>query len=63
MGYNYYSILVSNRIHSSSRLVWGLQAKVKCHISVGPARLDPRALNKHYPARVGPISVSAMYIT
>ena len=40
-----------------------LQAEVKCHLSVGPARPVPRALNKHYSARVGPINVSFMYIT
>ena len=40
-----------------------LQVKVKCHLSVGPARPVPRALNKHYSARGGPIYVSFMYIT
>ena len=40
-----------------------LQAKVNCHLSVGPARPFPRALNKHYSARGGPINVSFMYIT
>ena len=40
-----------------------LQAKVKCNLSVGPARPVPRALNKHYSARGGPINVSFMYIT
>ena len=40
-----------------------LQAKVKCHLSVGPARPVPRALNKHYFARGGPITVSFMYFT
>ena len=39
-----------------------LQAKVKCHLLVGPARPVPRALNKHFPARGGPINVSFMYI-
>ena len=34
-----------------------LQAKVKCHLSVGPARPVLRALNKHYSARGGPIYV------
>ena len=34
------------------------QAKVKCHLSVRPARPVPRALNKHYCARGGPINVS-----
>ena len=32
-------------------------------ISVGPARPVPRALNKHYSARGGPIIFSFMYIT
>ena len=40
-----------------------LQAKVKCLLSVGPARPVPRALNKHYYARGGPINLSFMYIT
>ena len=40
-----------------------LQAKVKCHLSVGPARPVPRALNKHYSARGGPINVSFMCFT
>ena len=40
-----------------------LQAKVKCHLSVGPARPVPRALNKHYSARGVSIDVSFMYIT
>ena len=40
-----------------------LQAKVKCHLSVGPARPVPRALNKHYSPRGGPNNVSFMYIT
>ena len=39
-----------------------LQAKVKCHLLVGPARPVPRALNKHYSARGGPINVSFKYI-
>ena len=39
-----------------------LQAKVKSLLSVGPARLVPRALNKHYSARGGPIDVSFMYV-
>ena len=47
--------------HSGSSDV--LQAKVKCHLSVGLARPVPRALNKHYSARGGPINVSFMYIT
>ena len=40
-----------------------LQAKVKCHLSVGPARPVPRALNRHYLARGGSINVSFMYFT
>ena len=40
-----------------------LQAKVKCHSSVGPARPVPRVLNKHYSARSGSINVSFMYFT
>ena len=40
-----------------------LQAKVKCPLSVGPARSAPRALNKYYSARGGPINVYFMYIT
>ena len=40
-----------------------LQAKVKCLLSVGPARPVPRALNKHYSARGGPSNVSFMFIT
>ena len=40
-----------------------LQAKVKCHLSLGPVRPIPRALNKHYSARGGSINVSFMYIT
>ena len=40
-----------------------LQAKVKCHISVRPARPAPCALNKHYSTRGGPIKVSFLYIT
>ena len=40
-----------------------LKAKVKCLLSVEPARPVPRALNKHYSARGGSINVSFMYIT
>ena len=39
-----------------------LQAKVQCLLSVGHARAVPRALNKHYSARGGPINVSFMCI-
>ena len=38
-----------------------LHAKVKCLLSVGPARPVPRALNKQYSARGGRIIVSSMY--
>ena len=54
--------LVINYIHHSGSFEV-LQAKVKCHSSVGPARPVPRALNKHYSVRGGPINVSFMYIT
>ena len=54
--------LVINYIHHSGPFEV-LQAKVKCHSSVGPARPVPRALNKHYSVRGGPINVSFMYIT
>ena len=40
-----------------------LQAKIKCLLSVGPVRPDPRALNKHYFARGGSITVSFMFLT
>ena len=40
-----------------------LQAKVKCLLSVEPARPVPRASNKHYSARGGPNNVSFMYFT
>ena len=40
-----------------------LQAKVKCPLSVRPARPVLRALNKHFSARGGPIGVSFMNIT
>ena len=40
-----------------------LQAKVKCLLSVEPARQVPRALNKDYSARGGPNNVSFMDIT
>ena len=40
-----------------------LQAKVKCLLSVGPARPVPRALNKHYSARGRLDNVSFMYNT
>ena len=54
--------LVINYIHHSGSFEI-LQAKVKCHLSVGPARPVPRALNKHYSARDGSINVSFVYIT
>ena len=37
-----------------------LQAKIKCHLSIGPARPVSRALNKHYSARGESIKVSFM---
>ena len=40
--------------HSGSFEV--LQAQVKCHLLVRPARPVPRALSKHYSARGGPIT-------
>ena len=54
--------LVINYIHHSGSFEI-LQAKIKCHLSVGPARPVPRALNKHYSARGGSINVSFVYIT
>ena len=56
-----FTLLIDYIHHSGSFEV--LQAKVKCHSSVGPARPVPRALNKHYSARGGPINVYFMYIT
>ena len=56
-----YTIAIDCIHHSGSFEV--LQAKVNCHLLVGPARLVPRALNKHYSARDGPINVSFMFIT
>ena len=55
-------LLVIDYIHRSGSFEV-LRAKVKCLLSVGPARPVPRALNKHYSARGGPINVSFMYIT
>ena len=55
-------LLVIDHIHLSGSFDI-LQAKVKYHLSVGPARPVSRALNKHYSARGGPIYVSFMYIT
>ena len=40
-----------------------LQAKVKSLLSVGTARPVPRAMDKPYSARGGPINVSSLYIT
>ena len=40
-----------------------LQGNVKCHLSVGPARPVPSALNEHYSARGVSINVSFMCIT
>ena len=55
-------LIVIDYIHYSDSFEV-LKAKVFCLLSVGPARPVPRALNKHYPARNGPIKVSFMYIT
>ena len=55
-------LLVINYIHHSGSFEVS-QAKVKCLSSVGPARPVPRALNKHYTARGGPINVFFMLIT
>ena len=54
--------LLNDYIHHSGSFDI-LQAKVECHLSVGPARPVPRALNKHYSARGVSIDVSFMYIT
>ena len=56
-----FTLLIDYIHHSGSFEV--LQAEVKCHSSVGPARPVPRALNKHYSARGGSIHVSFMYIS
>ena len=55
-----FTLAINYMHHSDSFEV--LQAKVKC-LSVGPVRPVPRALNKHYSARGGPINVSFMYFT
>ena len=55
-------LLVIDYLHYSGSFEI-LQAKVKCHILVGPARPVRRALSKHYSARGGPINVSFMYFT
>ena len=62
MGYTASFLLVIDYIHRSGSFEV-LQAKVKCLLSVGSARPVPRALNKHYSARGGPINVSFMYTT
>ena len=54
-------LFVTDYIHHSGSFEV-LQAKVKSLLSVGPANPSPRALNKHYSARGGPINVSFMYI-
>ena len=56
-----FTIAINNIRYSGTFKI--LQAKVKCLLSVGPARPVPRALNKHYSARGGPINSSFMYIT
>ena len=53
-----FTLLIDYIHHSGSFEV--LQAKVKCHLSVGRAHPVQRALNKHYSARGGPITVSFM---
>ena len=55
-------LVVIDYIHYSGPFAV-LQAKVKCLLSVGPARPVLRALNKHYSARGVSINVSFMYIT
>ena len=63
MGYKYGSLHVINRLHSSFRFVWGITSQSQMS-SLGRARATgPRALNKHYSARGGPIHVSFMYIS
>ena len=62
MDYKYCSFLVCKRVHSALRFVEITEAKFKCHLSVGTARPVPRAVNKHYFARGGPINVPFMYI-
>ena len=56
-----FTLLIDYIHHSGSFEV--LQAKVKCHLSVGPARPVPRALNKHYSVRGVSIIVFFTYIT
>ena len=63
MGYKYGFFHVINRLHSSFRFVWGITSQGKMPLSVGPVRPVPRALNKHYSARGGPINISFVYIT
>ena len=48
------------RYHGSFEV---LQAKIRCHLSVGSARRVPRALNKHYSARGEPTDLSFLYST
>ena len=50
-----FTLIIDYIHHSGSFDI--LQAKVKCHLSVGSARPVPRALNNHYSARGGPINV------
>ena len=56
-----FTLYIDYNHHSGSFDI--LQAKVKCHSSVGPARPVPHALNKHYSARGESINVSFMYFT
>ena len=54
-------LIIDDTHHSGSFEV--LQAKVKCHLLVGPGYPVQCALNKHYFARGGTINVPFMYIT
>ena len=63
MGYKYGSLHVFNRLRSSFRFVRGITSQGQMSF-IGRARASgPRALNKHYSARGGPIHVSFMYIS
>ena len=56
-----FTLLIDYIHHSGSFEI--LQAKVKCHSSLGPARPVPRVLNKHYSARGVSIDVSFVNIS
>ena len=63
MGYKYGSLPVIIRLHSSFRFVRGITSQGQMSF-IGRARASgPRASNKHYSARGGPIIVSFMYFT